>query len=195
MPSRALPCLPLLLVGCASPIEDVDLLGATWCAAERTATVACALDGDTVDLGTCGEGERIRMLGVAAPEIAHPGSPAQCYGDEAAAFTQDALAGREVTVAFDTECTDIYGRTLAWLRITGDPTDRLAPLITALGVEGVADDGSFSVLFNELVVRAGYATVYDEAIAEDVRYDAQMQAAEDAAAAAGLGLWSPDACP
>ena len=74
--------------GCA-PLEDrVELFDVEWCADARLEPAACIVDGDTFDLATCAEtnavdSERVRMLGVDAPEVAHGDEPADCYGAEA----------------------------------------------------------------------------------------------------------------
>lgn len=185
----------LLSVGVSAclGIEDlVPVVAPTQaCASSREETVACTLDGDTVDVFTCGEGgERIRLLGVAAPEIAHDPEPAECFGNEAAAWLDERLTGRRVRLEFDAECTDIYGRTLAWIFVTGDESDPLYDELVDLGGLGLLEEGGFEVLINEMLIRAGQARVYDESFADDVRYFERMVAAETDAEADGLGLWA-----
>ncbi|NOY27087.1 MAG: hypothetical protein GXP62_14560 [Oligoflexia bacterium] len=178
--------------GCTGIDKLVPVVAPTQvCASPREETVACTLDGDTFDVSACGDqGERIRFLGVAAPEIAHDPKPAECWGDEAAAWVDERVTGRQVRLEFDSECTDIYGRTLAWIFITGDHSDPLYDELVDLGGIGILDDGSFDLLFNEFVVRAGQAGVYDENFAQDVLYYDRMVAAAAAAEADGLGMWS-----
>ncbi|RME23011.1 MAG: hypothetical protein D6798_14420, partial [Deltaproteobacteria bacterium] len=190
------PGLFLALLAGSSACRDIDALvpiqdPTPSCAPQRDAVVACTLDGDTVDLDTCGEGERVRFLGVAAPEIAHEPEPAECWGDAAASWVDERLTGRIVTLEFDAECTDIYGRTLAWLWVEGDAGDRLADDLREFDDFSTyfADDGSFRVLFNDLVIRAGQARLYDEGFAQDVRYYERLQQSEDLAAIEGRGLW------
>jgi len=187
---------PLLLVtGCWKLDPDlVPTLNGDWCDDPRTERVACVWDGDTFDVGQCGEdlGERIRLLGVAAPEIAHPPEPAQCYGDEAWAFMEDVVADRDVRLEFDLECTGIYGRTLAWVFIEADADDPLVDILHDYDDLGIQDDGSVDVLLNELMVRAGFATLYDESWAkvDDLRYARRMEEAEANAETEQLGLWT-----
>lgn len=51
-------------------------------AGKRTpGVVAYVLDGDTVKVTTPnGRDVRVRLLGISAPEIPHPGKPGECYG-------------------------------------------------------------------------------------------------------------------
>ena len=72
------------------------------------------VDGDTVDLVS---GERIRLLSIDTPETT--GGKNDCYGQQAKTFTSDFLLGKKVTIVYDTECTDRYGRTLAYLAVNG----------------------------------------------------------------------------
>lgn len=134
--------------------------------------MACTLDGDTFQVGTCG-GESIRLLGVDAPEIAHNDSEvAECWGPESASYLAELLADLTVRLEFDTTCTDTYGRTLAYAWIPeGDP-------------EETSDD----LLVNRDVIRQGMATVYEEF--DDIRRADQLYSDEYAARQAGLGLWS-----
>jgi len=183
---------PLLGGGCQGIDALVPIIAPTSvCAQPRTADVACTLDGDTVDVDQCGDGgERIRFLGVAAPEIAHDNTGAECWGDQAGQWVDERLTGRQVRLEFDSECTDIYGRTLAWIFLTGDSSDPIYDELLDLGGLGIQDDGSYEVLLNEFEIRAGQARVYDENFAQDVRYFDRMVAAETAASAEGRGLWA-----
>lgn len=181
-----------LLTGCKGIEDLVPIIAPTQaCASSRDETVACTLDGDTFDVGACGDdvGERIRLLGVAAPEIAHDPNPAECWGDESWAWLDERVTGRTVTLEFDAECTDLYGRTLAWIFVTGDESDPLYDELLDLGGLGLLDEGGFEVLLNEMIIRAGQAEVYDEAF-DDVRYFERMEEAEAAAQSEGLGLWT-----
>jgi endonuclease YncB( thermonuclease family) len=170
-------------------LGGVALPTGEWCDDPRDALVACAVDGDTVDLDACGDGERVRLLGVAAPEVAHGAETAQCYGDEASAFLAELVEGETLRLEFDQDCTDIYGRTLAWLWMEGDDPS-VVRLLEDLDGYGLRSDGSYEVLVNVLLVRAGYAEVYDKDFALDVRFIDELEDAEDDAADEGLGLWS-----
>ena len=72
------------------------------------------VDGDTVDLES---GVRLRLLLVDTPETTN--GKMDCYGQEAKAFTASFLDQKSVTQAYDTECKDRYGRTLAYVSVNG----------------------------------------------------------------------------
>jgi micrococcal nuclease len=133
------------------------------------AVVAEVVDGDTIDVVIGGREERVRMLGIDTPEVHLDGAPPECFGPEAAAFTESLLPpGTRVRLARDVVGRDHYGRLLAHVY-------RLA-------------DG---LLVNEAVLRAGYAQPLtiepNEVFAE--RYVAATVAAE----ADDVGLWAT--CP
>ena len=99
-----------------------------------------------------------------------------------------------MTLQFDTECTDIYQRTLAWLVLDVDEDDDLVPLLLELDELGLQEDGSHEVLVNELMIRAGYALVYDSDLSEDVRYGQRVEEAAEDAEADQRGLHASGAC-
>lgn len=88
-----------LLAGCGPPCGP------------RSATVARVVDGDTIDLVGLATKTRVRLLSVDAPEITS--GKHECYGQQAADFTTAQLLGKVAHLAYDVECTDRYGRTLA----------------------------------------------------------------------------------
>jgi micrococcal nuclease len=170
-----LPCVsmsvaPLLFVVLAAchDLSAVPIVAGEHCAPARDEDVACTLDGDTFQVGTCG-GESVRLLGVAAPEIAHNASEVdECWGPEAAAWLTDRLAGQTVRLEFDAVCTDTYERTLAYAWI-------------------LEDDGT-EVLLNEEIVAEGQARVYADF--DDIRLRDKLYAAQAAAVSANKGLWA-----
>lgn len=97
-----------------------------WWAGRHTAApptepmvVTRVLDGDTIQVR---QGDRVltvRLLGVDTPETHHPTKPVGCFGPEAAAHTEARLTGRTVTLGYDAERYDRYGRTLAFVILNG----------------------------------------------------------------------------
>jgi len=84
------------------------------------ATVLRVVDGDTVVVsGPQDEQERIRVLGIDAPETVSPRLPVQCGGPESAAFAQRMLVGRRVTLVPDPTQAgrDFYRRELRYVRL------------------------------------------------------------------------------
>jgi micrococcal nuclease len=120
------------------------------------------VDGDTVIV----DGERVRLIGIDAPESVKPDSPVECFGPEASAELKQLLPRRTpVLLEYDLDREDQYGRTLAYVWLTDPPR-----------------------LINAELVRDGYATV--ATYRPNVAHLEELQAAEDTARAAERGLWS-----
>ena len=75
-----------------------------------TAKVASVIDGDTIVLTT---GEKVRYLMVDTPEITS--GKHDCFGEEAHRYNEDLVLGQEVSLTYDQECEDSYGRLLAYV--------------------------------------------------------------------------------
>ncbi len=144
------------------------------------AKVLEVLDGDTIRVKFNGHNVKIRFLGVNCPEISHNGNPAEPYADEAMNYTtQRARPGWWVGLEFDTsrqycqdfvpddtqynDCTDIYGRILAYIRTTED------------------QDLGAQLLIN------GYAKVYTNASFDRKSHYLELQSL---AQEEGRGIWS-----
>ncbi len=135
------------LVGCSS----------APCGAE-TGVVERVIDGDTIVLTS---GTKIRYLLIDAPETTdgHHG----CYGDNATRFNSDLVLGKTIELAYDAQCDDVYGRTLAYVSVDGRDV-------------------------NALMVQRGYACVLHIPPDGDARA-AEFSGYQDEARAAGRGLW------
>ena len=169
---------------------QVDLQVQTWCASSRNEYVARVYDGDTIFLEP--EEEAIRFLGVAAPEVSSSEGGAECYGNEAAEFLRSLVDGTQVLLEFDVECTDIYNRQLAWVLLEGeDPY--IYDLMESFALEGRNSDGSYRLLVNELMIRMGYAEMFQGEVDKSERYRTRIEDAEQRAEEAQLGLWAN--CP
>lgn len=83
------------------------------------AVVTGPVDGDTVHVRTARGDETVRFLGVNTPETHHPTKGVECFGPEAAAFTDRSLTGRRVDLELDVEHRDRYGRLLAYVLVDG----------------------------------------------------------------------------
>jgi len=95
-------------------------LGQARHAATAEWTVVRVVDGDTIDVARGGDTDTIRLLGINTPETHHPTKPVECFGPEAAAFTEEHLAGRSVQLEDDIEGRDRYGRRLAYVVVDGE---------------------------------------------------------------------------
>ena len=190
--------LPLLaLVGCYTPPdlpieESPEIIPNNACALDRLEFVACVLDGDTFDVGLCGEeaGDRVRMLGVDAPEIEHPPDPADCYGDTAHAELIDLLEGERVLLSFDAECQGIFGRTLAYAWLVDAAYEKVENLPDVdRYTRSLPGETEPALLLNEWVISRGYAEVFPEEAFGSLLYQDQLELAQSDAQVAQRGLW------
>lgn len=130
-----------------------------------TGTVDRVVDGDTLVIN----GGKVRVRGLDTPETKKPGTPVQCGGPEATAFAKRELLGEPVRLVTDPgDLLDRYGRTVAevWL----------------LNGHSYAEDAA----------RAGMGKAYLYDRKHPATNWQAIQAAQDAAQAAHLGMW---ACP
>jgi micrococcal nuclease len=126
------------------------------------AVIARVVDGDTLVLT---DGTKVRLIGVDTPETKKPGSPVECFGPEATAYTQQhAGPGTEVRLEYDVERLDRYGRTLVYLYRR--------------------QDGLF---LNLALVADGFAQV--ATFPPNVTHVEDLLEAQRSARAAGRGLW------
>ena len=77
-----------------------------------TVSVKRVYDGDTFETQT---GQRIRLLGIDAPEVAHGAKPAEPFSRESTQWLRRLIGGSDVTIEEGVVATDRYGRTLAWV--------------------------------------------------------------------------------
>jgi micrococcal nuclease len=126
------------------------------------ARVASVLDGDTFRAFVREREERIRLIGVDAPETAHPGRDGECFGEAAATFTQRKLEGRRIRLEFDSQRRDRFGRLLAYAFL-GD------------------------ALFNEVLIAEGFAIA--KSYPPNLRHQPRLFLAEAEARRLQLGLW------
>ncbi|MGB3634942.1 MAG: thermonuclease family protein, partial [Rubrobacteraceae bacterium] len=85
------------------------------------ATVARAIDGDTVELQEPVDGyDRVRLIGINTPEMGGENGSPEAGAEEARTFTAEALEGEEVVLETDEEVEDPYGRLLAYVWIPED---------------------------------------------------------------------------
>ena len=133
--------------------------------ATERAVVTRVVDGDTIVVQVDGREERVRYVGVDAPELARddPPRPAECWGAEARAANERLVEGRTVELERDASDRDRFGRLLRHVWIEG-----------RLAAERLVRDG---------VVEA-------RSYPPDTGRDAQLEAADLEARDDGAGLWS-----
>lgn len=74
--------------------------------------VTRVIDGDTIILA---DGRTIRYLGMDTPESVDPKKPVHCLAQAAAAKNKELVLGQYVSLIYDQEKIDKYGRTLAYV--------------------------------------------------------------------------------
>lgn len=121
------------------------------------------VDGDTIEVALDGRTEDVRYIGVDTPETVKPGTPVQCFGEQASAFNKELVSGERVRLRFDRELRDRFGRLLAYVYVG-------------------------SKLVNAELVRGGYARTLE--IEPNTAMAEQLGRLELAAGEAGRGLWS-----
>lgn len=97
-----------LIAGCGT----VDQPATT----EQTVELEYVIDGDTIAIEG---GERVRFLGVDAPEVGRNGALSEPCADEATALVESTTSKGQVTLVTDPSQpdTDRYGRTLAYVEV------------------------------------------------------------------------------
>jgi micrococcal nuclease len=171
---RALPWIVLLLLA-GLVLGDVRVpswLGGDDSVALRAGGTASArlervIDGDTIVARLDGREERVRYIGIDTPETVKPNTPVQCFGPQAHALNARLLggSGAPLTLRFDRELRDRYGRLLAYVYRTRD-----------------------GLFVNARLVAAGAARTLT--ISPNTADAAQLSALQHTARASGRGLWS-----
>ncbi|HEX5146398.1 MAG TPA: thermonuclease family protein [Conexibacter sp.] len=171
---RALPWVVLLLLA-GLVLGDVRMPG--WlggsggsgpaAGGSASAQLERVIDGDTIVARVDGRDERVRYIGMDTPETVKPDTPVQCFGPQAHALNARLLggAGARLTLRFDRELRDRYGRLLAYVFR--------------------ARDGLF---VNAQLVGAGAARTLT--IAPNTAHERQLAALQQAARGADRGLWA-----
>ncbi len=127
------------------------------------------VDGDTIDVMVNGSIERVRLIGIDTPEIAHGSEPADCGGEEATRFLARNLPiGTPVVISRDVVARDHYGRLLGYITRATD-----------------------EVSVNLLLAAAGYARPLS--ITPNVKLASEIADAYSIARRERVGIWG--SCP
>ena len=79
-----------------------------------------AIDGDTLLLSIYGTETTVRLIGIDAPESVHTNPEKNTpEGTQASQWMKAFVAGKRVSLEYDQELTDRYGRTLAYVYVDG----------------------------------------------------------------------------
>ena len=157
---RSLVVFWLLLAAASAPAEAMSCRAP---ADARQATVRYVYDGDTVRLAS---GERVRLAGIDAPEVAHSGKAGEPFGDASRQALRAMLAKthNRLLVVPGRDSHDHYGRLLAYLFLPDGRSIQAA-----------------------LIDRGMAMAIY---MPPNLRYADCLTAHEQAARAARHGIWS-----
>ncbi len=136
---------------------------------EGIVRVTRVIDGDTIGVEIGSLIEKVRYIGINAPETVDPRKPVQCFGAEASQRNKELVESKLVRLEKDVSDRDKYGRLLRFVYLP---------------------DGGF---VNFELVKEGYASA--SAFPPDVKYAAEFVAAEKYARGAKLGLWGACSSP
>jgi micrococcal nuclease len=123
-------------------------------------SVVSVADGDTVSVMIDGKKEKIRLIGIDAPELGQ-----KPWGVESKKYLESLfnVSGWQVKLEFDVGRRDRYGRLLAYIRTT---------------------DGK---LINLLMIKSGYALLYT--VPPNVKYVNELRSAQEEARNKRIGIW------
>lgn len=129
--------------------------------------VTATVDGDTFRANVDGGQQRVRILGINAPEVAHPGEPEQCGGEAARTVLDRMIWHHTVTLSTGPGSANVdrYGRLLRYVTLDGRDI-------------GLA------------MIRAGRASEYHPSSAPDESRRDAYAAAQRAAEHAKRGQWA-----
>jgi micrococcal nuclease len=114
-----------------------------------------------------GDEYRLRLIGIDTPESVKPGTPVECFGNEASSAAKALLEGEEVRLVKDVEEADQYDRLLRYVYLEGE-------------------------MANARLVANGYASAYT--YPPNVRHADLFVQLEREAREDDRGLWAPDTC-
>ena len=132
-----------------------------------TGRVVWVVDGDTIHVRIGKRLEKVRYIGVNAPEIPHDERGWKEGGEQASLVNRGLMFGRTVRLELDVAHRDGWARLLAYVFVQGQRKELFA---------------------NAEIVRRGYAQVMS--IPPNVKYQALFLKLQRKAREAGRGLWS-----
>ena len=128
------------------------------------------IDGDTIEVLIGQTKEKVRLLGINAPESVDPQRPMECFGIQASQQMHLLLTGKKIYLAADKFATDRdqYGRLLRY----------------------VYDE--YKQMINLELIKNGYAFAYTPGRLE---HFSELRYYEKQARDEGRGLWNSAVCP
>ena len=156
---RYITVLFLFLLAVVYVIQNINLPERQY-DAETGVPVTRIHDGDTISVIMHGRKEKVRLVGIDAPEIGQ-----RPWGKRAKTYLEKLLDASDwkVRLEFDVDQRDKYGRSLAYVWTEN------------------------SEMVNLLMVKSGHAVLYT--IPPNVRYTNELRAAQKEARNMRLGIW------
>jgi micrococcal nuclease len=156
-----------LLIGCPDPIYPA---GENPCSSQVLVDVVDSHDGDTIVVEYAsgdrqGSTDDVRLIGIDTPEVDHSGDDHDCYALPAWQEIRDLLEGQQAWLTYDEECTDAYGRGLAYVFAEAD-----------------------GLFVNSHLVEQGFARACP--FAPNTTFTDDLEARQQEAQAANLGRWA-----
>ncbi|MDD7510992.1 MAG: thermonuclease family protein [Peptostreptococcaceae bacterium] len=137
--------------------------GASNLESRDSCRVTRIVDGDTVIVNRSGKETRVRLIGIDTPESVSPQEERNVpQGKMAAEYTEESLLNKEVTLEYDKEAEDKYGRTLAYIYVNGE-------------------------MFNKELLKKGYARVINTY--PNVKYEDEFKELQKEARNSRAGFW------
>jgi micrococcal nuclease len=146
--------------------DNNDVLGQTTQESEFV-VVKRIVDADTIELTT---NDKLRYIGINAPETKHPTKKVECFGEKASIKNKELVEGKEVRIEKDVSQSDRYKRLLRYVYVQ-------------------QDDGS-EIFVNEYLVREGYAKA--SSYPPDIKFQELFKSAENEARDLNKGLWGDE---
>lgn len=146
----------------------------------NTATLVRVIDGDTLIVNLNNTETKIRLIGIDTPEsVNSDASKNNEYGKKASEYTKQILSGHDnnITLTYDKEKTDKYGRTLAYVWLTTDTN-----IVNSEESSVVA-----KYMLNAILVNDGYA--FDKVYMPNNKYAKTFKSLKTNAQNIDTGLW------
>ncbi len=122
-----------------------------------------AIDGDTLLISMSGIETTVRLIGIDAPESVHPDEKKNtAEGRQVSQWLKQYIEGKRVTLEYDQELNDQYGRTLAYVFVD-------------------------NVMLEDVLLTMGMARTLT--MEPNIRYQHHFEMAEKDARDSGSGFW------
>ena len=137
-----------------------------------SAKVLYVIDGDTVDVAIDGKKQRVRLLGIDAPEMGFENKKEMCFAQESRNKLVELTFGKTVSIASDStqQDRDAYNRLLRYIYLSDK---------TSVNKRMVEDGYAYEYTYKEL----------------PYLFQKEFQEAQKNAQALRIGLWKEGVCP